>query len=813
LWIASVLLGMVVIGAPLACGAVHRPIFFVVLALAGGMALVAAALAVTNGANPKPHLSLALPILFLLIATAQIVPLPSGLRGLLDPTGCELVGLTHLKGAQPLSLDPPETYLELAKAAAALCVALTAMVMASGRRFRFVATGLVACAGLAALVVGFGHRAVAEEKIFGLFSAGRGLPIGPFINPNHTAEFLELAAFAALAFAFARPSRDAQRLWQIIAAVLAAGALSALSRGSLLALGAGALTWFLLAPKSDDGEPFHRTKFAGFLIGLLVIVGIALGFGAEKIIGQLMATGGDNLTKVSVWFDALKIVRAHPAGIGLGAFGRVYPVYQTLSSSSWFQFIENQPLGLLIEAGIPGAILILAALVLTLKHFAKNARRDRVEASMAAGLVAVLAHNLADFGLETLGVLLPFCVVLGAMFGRQAVLPESPAPKWSTTVWAAFATAAGLVGIVLLLSPSAQNFDKLLQSPISSATRNTAQAASRAHPTDYVYALAVAKLEPKTPASTSPRLRMLNRAILLCPLCTGAHAEAARDLWRLGRRQQSLLEWKTVIAKSPSELWWVFNELAQGGATPSELMALAGEKNRHELSQLLLSRELIDAAKQTLAASQDHESVEFHYVQTQIALQAKDLTAARKASQAAQAIAPRDPRIALMAAEVEIRTNDIDKAIELLRNALLVEPTHVELNRKLLGLLMQTDKWQAIDRALDGLRSALTASGNGLSEANINAARIFERRGQFRRAVSEYQAALSQNPDDPVLLLSLGNAAERSGSVSIAIDAYNAVLRRVPDNSEARVALSRIQHDKKLLEVLGTYPLHISGDH
>ena len=50
---------------------------------------------------------------------------------------------------------------------------------------------------------------------------------------------------------------------------------------------------------------------------------------------------------------------------------------------------------------------VLAILVLlsgAAYRIARHGRRDVMEAALCAGLVAVLAHSLVDFGLETLGV-------------------------------------------------------------------------------------------------------------------------------------------------------------------------------------------------------------------------------------------------------------------------------------------------------------------------------------------------------------------------------------------------------------------------
>jgi O-antigen ligase/tetratricopeptide (TPR) repeat protein len=802
-WVTAILLGLILVGGPLACGAVHRPVVFVVLILGTALALGSGVLGYRSRAELKIGLALAVPLLFLLIAAIQVVPIPWNLRARIDPAGSGLLELANLQGAQALSLDPPATLVELAKAAAALAVGLAALILSADRRFRFVSVGLVACAGLAALAIGLGQRAIFDDKIYGLFSTSRGLPNGPFINPNHTAEFLELTAFAALAFSFSRTSRDGQRIWKVIAAVLAAGALSTLSRGSVLALGAGALTWLLLAPKSDEGEPLHRTRFATGLITLVVVVGIALGFGAEDLLARFAQSGAGREPRLDIWWSALKMIPAHPAGIGLGAFARVFPVYRDFPSRVWFQFPENQPLGFLIEAGIPGTLCMVAVCVLVVRHYFKNARRDRIEASLVAGLIAILAHNLTDFGLETLGVLLPFCAIACTIFGRQTKVLEDPVRQPVTGVFAVGSALSVLTAIVLLLSPSTRDFDQFLKAPISPPTRAAIRDASVAHPTDYLYALAAARLEPTGPTAASAGLRMLNRAILLCPTCPEGHAEAARHLWKVGRRPQALLEWRSVLGISPERLWVVFTELVHSGAKPAELASLANDRNRYELNQLLLGVGMVEGAKGVLAGASDQGGVDFQLARAQVALAAKDLDTALAASEAATAVAPRDPRVVLLASEMAVRQNQSDRAIEILQIGLQAQPRAVELNRRVFGLLAQTDRWQAIDAALAAFRRALSEAGLPMIEANLAAARIFERRGQFYRAVTEYKAALEQKPDDIGVLLALARAAEQSGRMTTAIEAYNSVVRHAPENTEARAALSRIQRDKKLLEVFG----------
>jgi tetratricopeptide (TPR) repeat protein/O-antigen ligase len=844
------LLSVLLVGAPLAVGAVHRPTFLLALAISFAAGVAGLWLASRGREDFRPHLALALPIALVLIALAQVVPLPAGLRAALDPAGAQLLALAGIDGVAPMSLDPPATHAQLGKAGAALCVALAALVLASGRRLRLLAPRLVAAAGLAAMAIGLGHRALGEGLIYGRLSGGGGLLLGPFVNPNHQAEFLELAAFAALAAAFASSTRDQRRVWKLVAVVLAAGALATLSRGSVLALAAAGLVWLAWAPRAEEGEAPRRQGFVAVLLGVLALAGATIGLGGDAIVNEFRGDGG-GLSKPALWQDALEILRAHPLGIGLGAFSRVYPVYQTVPSPVRFEFTENELVGLLIEGGIPGLLLALAALVACGRLFQRGARKDKVEASLLAALAAVLAHNLVDFGLQAPGIFLPFAALLGTVMGRQLAAAEPrPARKPSASVAgvapasvaglapasvagvapasvaglapasvagvapasvAGVASVAGLAlvavaaGAFLVTRPAARDFDALLAGPDPAGAAALARAASLAHPTDYYYALAQATFEPLAPpgAATQPRLRQLNRAMILCPLCLEPHRRAARDLWRLGRRPQALLEWRTFVAdRPPGALSEALDELARAGATPDELASLADEKNRLELCWFFINRGMLEPARAALAQAAKHDGSDYQLARAAFALAGGDLAAAEQASRRALELAPRDPRAHLTAATVALRARQTEPAIQHLRQGIRFEPRSLELHRKLIAVLMETGQWRAAEHALEGLRAALLQNGQPLAEANIAAARIFEQRGEYRRAMSEYRAALTVLHDDIGLQLALAKTAAASGNITAAVDAYNEVLRRSPENAEARAGLDRIHGRQGLLEAL-----------
>jgi len=400
--------------------------------------------------------------------------------------------------------------------------------------------------------------------------------------------------------------------------------------------------------------------------------------------------------------------------------------------------------------------------------------------------------------------------------GRQLVATDAPAPRRAAVLYAGVAAAVTGVGIALLLTPSARDFDALLRGPPAADRPALVRAALAAHPMDNEYALLAAMIEPlqTSGGGLSPRLVGLNRALRLCPNCPAGHREVARNLWRLGRRQQALLEWRAVVTLDRPALSWVFDELRKNGARPEELATLADDENRFELCRYLLGQRMFEAAKNLLAGAADQQGVEFHLAQASLALAEKDMPKARQASQQALAAGPTDARVALTAAEVEILDGKLDVALGFLRAGLHSAPTNLELNRKLLVLLMQTDRWEAVDRALDGLRAALLEHGAPLVEANIAAAQVFERRGQYPRAVSEYRAATAQSPGNVGLLLTLGRLAEMAGQVTVALDAYRDVLRWAPGNATARGAVERMRGevDGKLLEgMLRSSPQTVGG--
>jgi tetratricopeptide (TPR) repeat protein len=803
-----------IVAAPLVAGGVHRAtlICLFVAALAS-LLLFAVGIGMQRRAARIGVLVL-LPVLFVVLPLLQSIPLPLGVRRVFDPAGTGLLADHALAppAAWPMSLDPPATRAHIGLAAAALVAFVIAFHLASGQSRRYLLVRIVGLTGIAAVVVGIVHRIVGATHIYGVLKpGGHSLLMGPFANPNHNAEFLELAAFACLACAFRRPTALNRVGWTLGMVFCAAAAAATLSRGAALALAFALLLFICLRYlRADGGETPSRRRtslaFGALLLGVVILAAVA--FGSAQVLDRFRTEALGENTRLQLWRDSWQVIHAHPLGIGRGAFDRVYPIYRTLKTglTMRFAFVENEPLQILVDGGW---IFLLAAAIgmgtLTWQ-IVRNGRRDGTETALIAGIAAVMVHSFLDFGLETLGVLIPFVVVLGTLLGRM----RTPTTQGARLKWpiAAFAGGSLVVGILSVAHGSYDDFDQLLKrATLAETKRDIVLRAQRVHPTDYFYALTYARLQSlKAPTGgASPRFRALNRALALCPLCEATHVEVARNLWSLGLRRQAVMEWRSAVDIQPTLLLPGLRELSAAGAKAEELAAMAPTGDRMiDVANFLSSVSRLDQAMWVLdqAEAAGVSPRELLITRARFALKAGDGPAAAAALAKARASAIRDPRLEVVDAELHLRTKDehaADQALALLDGAATQYPGDLEVQRMRLDLVLTHRKWNAAARALEGLKLALFQNQLSPSEAHTASARVAGQLSRWNEALGEYRIALAQEPWNVQLWIEYGRAAESAGRPTTAREAYAEALRRAPKNPEMLQAIRVL--DERMLKL------------
>jgi tetratricopeptide (TPR) repeat protein len=750
-----------------------------------------------------------IPLAFLLVPCVQSVPLPFGTRALLDPKGSAILADSFLgpRPSAPLSLDPPVTRARIGEAAAALAVFIAAFHIASGQRRRHILLRALGLAGVAAVIIGIGHRLFGEAKIYGLLTTTkRTMFIGPFVNPNHSAEFLNLAAFVCLACSFQRPTIFNRVGWLVATCLCVGGSIATLSRGGAVSLGVGALAFLFLGYLSKDQESGARVRirraslaWGGLVVGLAVLAAAA--FGANDLLNRFQTDHVNQDLRLRVWRNSLQLILAHPFGIGRGAFDRVFPIYRTIKTNFAvrFAFVENEPLQLLIDCGWGLFVVCTAAIGWAGWRVAKWGRRDRVEAALVAGLVAVLVHNCVDFGLEILGVLLPFAAVLGTTLARGRTA-EPTTPRWRGWPLIALTCSALVFGIASVAHASYDDFDALLKKPKNASDAKLLERAQRSHPTDYYYALAYARLLPlRAPNGPSPRFHALNRALALCPSCEQVHIDVARNLWSVGLRRQSLQEWRTALSLQPLLLWPALGELHAAGARPVDLAAIASFEpiRLTRVAEYLSSLSQPDAALMVLgqAESLGVPPGDLYLLRARLQTQKGDFASAAITVAKAREANLRDPGLDVLEAKLLVLTRQggaADQAMSILDRAATQFPQAVEVQRARLELVTNYQKWGAATRSLEGFKRALSLAGASAGEAHIAAARLDSRLSRWTTALDEYRIALADSPRDVALWIEFGRAAFHAGRNATAREAFVTADHLSPNSPEVAKAFQEL---------------------
>jgi len=379
-------------------------------------------------------------------------------------------------GGYPLSLYPASTRREgdlLALAVAAFTLA--AIVLAN--RTAFAIAGVAVAINGAALA--FFGLAQQLTRYGGLFPpVGVGTPFASFVNRNNAAGFLNMCLACGIAISvwgivhrtYRRPKRrpadeldsfhadrQGSRLQQIClsiprtlgnnallvlarlnsatlggllaAACIAAGIFCSLSRGGTIAmLGAAIITLLAAALAGRWRLAWLAPMFIAGLAACLLVGYVGKGDSVKQRLATLLDEStlqGDG--RLVNWADGkLAAQDLLPAGSGLGTYRYVYRLYQQQPNSAWFYHAENQYLQTLVEAGLAGLALLLAALglvALACWRLLRHAPDPTTYALGVAGTFAVSSQAISaafDFGLYLPANMLLLAAICGAVCGRAA---------------------------------------------------------------------------------------------------------------------------------------------------------------------------------------------------------------------------------------------------------------------------------------------------------------------------------------------------------------------------------------------------------
>ncbi|MGE0868677.1 MAG: O-antigen ligase family protein [Kofleriaceae bacterium] len=592
--------------------------------------LAAAILGVTSLISSRRKLHGISPLILLLgvtvaVTALQLIPLPDSVLATLNPTGYELVvdsekllGADPTPSWRPLSLDPANTWVELAKLVSYLLVGWIAIRTAAAERGRYwILAGVSGMAGLVA-VIGIVHEVLGATRLYGLFDPAHATPnvMSPLLNSNHLGTLMAIGALTASGLALNERRAAAVRAWWIVVALACVVVtIATRSRSAVLGLGGGATVTAIMVVlqqlrRSRDSRRADawRVVIPGAVIVLCSLV-LVIYLGGGEVRNELESTSTSELSdprsKYVAWHSSSSLLSEAPIlGIGRGAFETAFTRVHPMSGRVTFSHIENEYLQAAIDWGAVGALALASAFGFAAVVAFRRWHSGSLFAGALGAMTAVGVQSVVDFGLEVPGVAIPTLLVASTLL--YVPLKETSSSP-SRTLWrSAVVAMAAVVAIGCAMTRSlAEDHDSLSGSSNNLATARTALAR---HPLDYLAAAHVSRWS----ASASARVGFLNHALRLHPTHPGLHRTAAVWLAAGGRRNQAGLEYRLAIFNS-DRLAPLINEVLQvfpaasdaAAALPNDpmrwgLIATAlSDAQRHDVALAYVTK-LVDAGDNRL---------------------------------------------------------------------------------------------------------------------------------------------------------------------------------------------------------------------
>ena len=125
-------------------------------------------------------------------------------------------------------------------------------------------------------------------------------------------------------------------------------------------------------------------------------------------------------SRIDHWAAALPaVLRYLPFGSGYGTYGYAHLPFTEPLSGTWYTHAHNQFLEVLVEAGLPGILLMLAGMVGSVLVITRALRSRRRASAIGVALAALIAvvmqsiHSLGDFGVAMPANLLVLSILIG----------------------------------------------------------------------------------------------------------------------------------------------------------------------------------------------------------------------------------------------------------------------------------------------------------------------------------------------------------------------------------------------------------------
>ena len=266
---------------------------------------------------------------------------------------------------------------------------------------------------------------------------------GTFINRNHFAGLMNMTiplGIGALFASFSSRRSPAQlrsglyaRTWIIllVLAFMGLAILLSLSRGGSVTLTASLLfiALMLALQKRQRKRRPHRQSLPARSAWILLFTILALGswVGMDALLARFWLVNQEREGRIVVYQETLRLIAAHPWGIGPGMYEWRFRPYQSRDAQLLYDHAHNDYLQSAAEWGIPAALLFWAFVLRRMSGAARTFldSRDPWRQGMALGcagaIFSILLYSLVDFNLQITANWMIFCSILGHAWNLESV--------------------------------------------------------------------------------------------------------------------------------------------------------------------------------------------------------------------------------------------------------------------------------------------------------------------------------------------------------------------------------------------------------
>ncbi len=360
------------------------------------------------------------------LAWLQLLPLPESVLAWVSPATPALADTMRLAprtaGWAPISVDPSATAWAcgILTANVVLFVAAQALFSVGGVRgaIRSIAWLGMLCGALALAQTATHSRAIYWWWV----PFGEGAePFGTFVNRNHFATWVIMAAPVCFGYVVARLYRsagdapthhgmsrlvdmlDGRTLSLFCAGVLMCVALFVnLSRSGIVGLAAAAIFMLALGRRQIDR---NRRRWLGAYVAVTALC-VALFADIGGLLGRVMETLDRGSGRQAIWRETLPVLEDFwAAGTGAGTYETAMLVYQESDRLFYFNQAHNQFLQILTEGGLLLSVptVVVAMLFISLARLRIGADRTArvwLRLGAAGGLTAVAVQSIWETGLR-----------------------------------------------------------------------------------------------------------------------------------------------------------------------------------------------------------------------------------------------------------------------------------------------------------------------------------------------------------------------------------------------------------------------------